>query len=203
MLRLALLLLAQDPAPGIIDPSSVALPPAQAAPRAGTPREALDAFLEAHALHKKGDLPAALVRYLEFQAIDGAARLPARYRAMAAERVGRLLQGIAKEYDDACALYRRDRARGVEALRAIAARDPALPHARAAAVVLETDALRQAIDDARQSKDAKALERAIRELPRGLYQYEAKALLVELGGPDLNPPKAEEGESSLETGGGG
>jgi tetratricopeptide (TPR) repeat protein len=194
------LLLGADPAPGLVDPSIVALPAARAEPREGTPREALAAFLEAHALHRAGEGDAALVRYLEFLAVRGAAALPARYRATAEARAGRLLEAVARAYEGACALYRRDRAAGLDALRALAARHDALPQARAARVLLATDALRAAIDEARTTKDPKPLERAVREHPLGLFQYEARALLAELGGPDLRPKERPAEESTLEAG---
>ena len=194
MLAALVLLLADAPAPGIVDPAAVVVPAAEAPARDGTPGEALDAFLEAHALHRRGEARAALARYLAFRAIAGAKALPERYRAVVDARVAKLLEEEAKAYAAACDLYRTDRGKGLQALRVIAGDQPTLPHARAARVLVATDGLRGAIDAARSRKDPKALEEAIRALPEGLFQYEAKSLLVELGGPDLRTPE-EKGET--------
>jgi hypothetical protein len=183
------------PEAGPVDPASAKVREARLPPRKGTPEEALQAFLAAHAALEAGDSDAALRALLEFECNEGRLELPARYRASAEKRRKALVEALDAEYGKACALYREDRAKGREALGAIAGRCPDLPHGEAAAALLETDSLEKAIADARAldaaSKRPEArelLEKAIRALPRALLRYEAKTLLRDLGGPDLLEP---------------
>jgi hypothetical protein len=195
LLLLAALAEEEKPEPGILDPGVARVEPPRVAARRGTAREAADLFYAAHALQKKGEPHAALARYIEFQAVEGARELPERFRTMARERAEKLLAQLARECDEACALYRTDRRRGLDALRALAERGPALPHGRAARVLVQSDALKQAITDARafakegkRAEAARSLEAAVRATPEALYRFEARSLLVEVGGPDLFEP---------------
>ena len=55
-----------------------------------------------------------------------------------------------------------------------------------------SDGLAGAIAGAREAKDKKAaaaaLEKAVRRYTAAVFRYEAKTLLIELGGPDLFEP---------------
>jgi len=192
---------------GRLDPGIAVVEERRVEAREGTAREAAALFYRGHALEKAGDGDGALERYLAFLATTGRRDLPARFSAMAEARSERLLAAFAKDYDAACALYREDRARGLDALRAIAARHPELPRGRAARALVESDRLEGAIEAARaldkEGRRAEALgplEEAIRETPHALFRFEAKTLLKELGGPDLFTP-AEMGADEEEGGG--
>ncbi|MFQ5844428.1 MAG: hypothetical protein ACE5JG_05490 [Planctomycetota bacterium] len=202
LLVLCGLCLAQErpaPQPGLIDPRTVRLPELDRTPREGTAREALAAFLDAHRRHQRGDLDGALQGYLRFPSIRQSEELPARYRRLAAGRTRKLLADLARDYDAACALYRKDRARGLAALRRIAARGHGLPQVEAAAVLVQSDALLQSIEQARallrQEQPAEGvapLEAAILKNPRALHRFAAKRLLRGMGGPDLFTPEERE-----------
>ncbi|MGQ0613928.1 MAG: hypothetical protein ACT4PV_09350 [Planctomycetaceae bacterium] len=213
------------PVPGILDPLIAPIAPLVITPRPGTARTAATHFYEGHVHEKAGDADAALRSYLAFQETEGRRDLPARFRAAADARVRRLLAALETEYAAACALYTRDRAQGLDALRRLAGRHPTLPHGRAARALVESDALLAAIRAARaldtEGRRAEALaplEATVKANPEGLFLYEAKTLLKELGGPDLfepaDPPgEAKEGggeekekkgeESVIDVGGGG
>jgi hypothetical protein len=202
-----LLLLAYAPAfaqdapakaePGPVPPGIVRLGRLRIHPRAGDDREALAMFLAAHGKHEQGDLDGALLDYLAFLGMPGRHDLPRRYLATVRERVDAIRAVVAKQYAAATDLYRRDRAQGLAELDRLAERFAPLPEGRAARVLSDTDRLRAAIDAARPHADAAeekkkeaaaALEKAIRTFSSGLYLYEAKRLLVDLGGPDLFEP---------------
>lgn len=170
------------PEPGLV-PTDLAPPdPLEIAPSEG---DALTAFRDAHEKHKQGDLDGALKGYLSFLGNPGRLDLPARYVTTVEERVKPLLAAVRALYDAAVARYGKDRAGGLALLRALAERYPWLPEGRAALALADSDGLREAIDRAKKDKKAKELEEAIRAFPAGQYLYEAKTLLVELGGPDL------------------
>jgi hypothetical protein len=173
------------PEPGLV-PLDLAPPgPLEIAPTEG---DALATFRDAHEKHKGGDVDGALKGYLAFLGNPGRLDLPARYVTTVEERVKPLLAAVRALYDAAVARYGKDRANGLALLRALAERYPWLPEGRAALALADSDGLREAIDRAKKDKKAKELEEAIRAFPKGLYRYEAKALLVELGGPDLFEP---------------
>jgi hypothetical protein len=190
-MRRALLLLlawtaaAEEPEPGIV-PMDLAPPdPLEIAPSEGDP---LAQFRDAHERHKRGDLDGALQGYLAFLGNPKRLDLPARYVTTAEARVKPLLLAARARYDAAVSKYEKDRKGGLADLRALAERYPWLPEGRAALAFSDSDGLREAITAAKKGKDAKALEAAIRGFPHGLYMYEAKSLLVDLGGPDLFEP---------------
>jgi hypothetical protein len=171
--------------PGLVPPDLVSPEPLSIPPRDG---DALAAFRDAHEKHKRGDLDGALRGYLVFLGTRSRVELPARYVATAEARVKPLLEEVRRGYDAAIARYGKDRHGGLADLRALAARYPELPEGRAALALADSDGLRAAIDRARADRKAKELEAAIRAFPAALYRYEAKSLLVDLGGPDLLEP---------------
>jgi hypothetical protein len=192
---------AQDAAekaePGPVPPGIVRIGRLRIVPHKGGDREALEMFLAAHGKHEQGDVDGALRDYLAFLGMPGRHDLPRRYLATARDRVDAIRAGVAKQYAEATELYRRDRAQGLAALDRLAERFALLPEGRAARVLADTDRLRAAIDAARPDADAAdekkkaaaaALEKAVRAYASGLYLYEAKRLLVDLGGPDLFEP---------------
>jgi hypothetical protein len=183
---------AQDePAPGRVPPDIVTPGGLTVAPQPGDADHALAAFVAAHSSHKRGDKDGALRGYLAFLGMPGRKELPARYLATVRRRVGALHQEVRRRYDEALALYRRNGARGVAALRALAERYALLPEGRAARTIVHSDALKAAIDLARAMQDkqaaAIALEKALRKYTAAEYLYEAKRLLLDLGGPNLLP----------------
>lgn len=209
---------AEEPAakvePGPLDPSIARPQERQVVTRAGTAEEALRLFLRAHALHREGNLDGALQAYLDYEACDARRELPPRYNAVAERRLSALLEAVLARYDEACSLYRKDRGRGLAALRELAARYPALPVGRAALALAQSDELHQAITGARaldaQAKRPEALRllaEAIPRLPAALFLYEAKSLLRDLGGPDLlaaesgDEPEKKDPETSIEVSG--
>lgn len=206
LLLLAVAASAQDaPEPGrvpldLVAPGELAVPP-----QPGDAEKALATFVAAHRKHKKGDEEGALRGYLAFLGMPGRAQLPPRYLATVERRVAALRGAVRKRYDEALALYGEDGAKGLAALRKLADRYAALPEGRAARVFVESDALKAAIDAARAATDkraaAAALEKAIRRNTLAEYLYEAKRLLLDLGGPDLLEPRrrvAEQPESERE-----
>jgi hypothetical protein len=183
--------------PGPIPPGIVHLGRLRIVPHKGNDREALAMFLAAHAKHEQGDLDGALHDYLVFLGMPGRHDLPRRYLATVRGRVDTIRAGVAKQYAAATELYRLDRAQGLVALDRLAEEFAPLPEGRAAHVLGDTDRLRAAIDAARPHADAAkekkqeaaaALEKAVRAYSSGLYLYEAKKLLLDLGGPDLFEP---------------
>jgi len=202
--RLALLwfLVAQEaPEPGLLPAAFLSPEPLVIVPTSG---DALAAFRDAHEKHKRGDPDGALQGYLAFLGNPARVDLPPRYVATVEARVKPLLEAVRARYDEAVAKYLKDRRGGLADLRALGERYPWLPEGRAATAWAESDGLRAAIDAAKSDKKAKELEAAIRAYPAGLFQYEAKSLLVELGGPDLFEPgervggKKEEGRGEEE-----
>ncbi|MHC4932491.1 MAG: hypothetical protein ACYTGV_09920 [Planctomycetota bacterium] len=184
----------EQPEPGPVSTLILRLDSLVIPPRPGGADRALEVFVAAHAGHRKGDLDAALTGYLEFLGIKGRAALPARYERTVRERLEALLGQIRKRYEAAVSLYEKNRMKGLESARVLAARYPMLPEGRCALALAHSDGLHQAMADARSlvAKDEKAkakaaedLQKAIRLFPAALYRYEAKSLLIDLGGPDL------------------
>ena len=195
----------KKPEPGPIDTFLVPVEKLKITPRSGDARAALDVFLKAHELHKKGDTDGALFGYLDFQAIEGKKHLPGRYRTTTSKRVAKLLKGVRRDYRDCCALYRKDRVRGVAALQRFAKRWAALPVGRAARVVWESDALHDAMEKARalekagrRPKAVAGLAYAIKTHTRARSRLDAKLLLIVIGGPDLREPHEKEPEKKEE-----
>jgi len=186
------------PRPGLVRIDVVRVAPLSVPVRPGNAKQSLQRFLKAHGEHEAGRLEDALRGYFEFLGMPGRHELPPRYVAMAKERLAKLARPFAERYEKAARLYERDRRAGLAALRGIAERVPYLPAGHAARTLAHTDALRAAIDAAREearSADtgdkaaiAKRLEATIRSSRHGLFLYEAKMLLTQLGGPDLFAP---------------
>lgn len=172
----------------LVTPGELTVPP-----QPGDAKKALATFVAAHKKHKRGDEDGALRGYLAFLGMPGRRQLPPRYLAVVQERVEALRRAVRKRYDEALAVYGEDGRRGLAELRKLADRYAALPEGRAARVFVESDALRAAIDAARTATDkraaAAALEKAIRRYSLAEYLYEAKRLLLDLGGPDLFEPR--------------
>jgi hypothetical protein len=199
---LLLLLVAQEaPEPGLLPADFVSPEPLVIARCRG---DALATFRDAHGKHKAGDADKALEGYLAFLGNPGRLDLPPRYAATVEARVKPLLEAVRARYDAAVARYAKDRRGGLADLRALAVRYPSLPEGRAALAFADSDGLRAAIDAAKVDRKPKELEAALRAFPNGLFRYEAKLLLVELGGPDLFEPgervggKKEEGRGEEE-----
>ncbi|MHC4547803.1 MAG: hypothetical protein ACYTEZ_03415 [Planctomycetota bacterium] len=181
--------------PGLVPTDLVSLEELTVPPRPGDAREALATFVAAHQKQKRGDRAGALQGYLAFLGMPGRHVLPRRYLATVRRRVEALRAEVRARYDKALALYERDRRNGLAALSAIAERHAMLPEGRAARALVHSDALREAIDRARAlAREGKgkaaavALEQAVRTCEAAQYLYEAKSLLLELGGPDLFAP---------------
>jgi len=153
-----------------------------------TEGDPLATFREAHEKHKSGDTDGALKGYLAFLGNPKRIDLPPRYVETVEERVKPLLAAVRALWDAAIATYEKDRKKGLADLRALAERYPWLPEGEAALAFADSDGLRAAIDKAREDKQAKPLEEAIRAFPKGLFKYEAKSLLIDVGGPDLFEP---------------
>jgi hypothetical protein len=130
--------------------------------------------------------------------MPGRQELPGRYVATVEARAKELLTAVRAKYDAAVARYGNDRAAGLADLKALAERYPELPEGRAARAFADSDGLRAAIDRARMDRKASDLEAAVRAFPAALYKYEAKTLLIELGGPDLFDPDERVGEKKKE-----
>lgn len=186
---LLILLVAQAPQgapePGILPADFLSPEPLEIAPTKG---DALAQFREAHEKHKRGDADGALQGYLAFLGNPARRDLPPRYVETVEARVKPLLAAARAGYDAAVAKYVKDRKGGLSDLRALGARYAWLPEGQAALAFADSDGLRAAIDAAKARKSAKELEAAIRAFPKGLFMYEAKSLLVDLGGPDLFEP---------------
>ena len=191
-----LILLATASEPGLIDPDVVSVGELRIPARRGDAERAHGTFLAAHRNHKKGDLVAAVAGYIEFLGIPAHATLPDRYARTARERVETIRKAVATAHAKALAAYRTDRAKGLVDLRTLADSYSMLPEGRAARILVQSDATRAAVRDARNKEpDAvKALEKAILANPDSRYLYEAKSLLIELGGPDLFDPDERIGE---------
>ncbi|HEX5138295.1 MAG TPA: hypothetical protein VFY93_15070 [Planctomycetota bacterium] len=166
--------------PGFLSPEPLTIPPAEGDP--------LATFREAHEKHKRGDTDGALQGYLAFLGNPKRIDLPPRYVTTVEERVKPLLAAVRALWEAAIAEYEKDRKKGLADLRTLEERYPWLPEGRAARAFADSDGLRAAIDRAKEDKQAKLLEEAIRAFPKGLFLYEAKSLLVDLGGPDLFEP---------------
>ena len=185
---------AQDePEPGRVPVEIVAPGELTVIPQPGDATKALATFVAAHRKHKRGDEDGALRAYLAFLGMPGRQELPPRYLATVRKRVEALRRDVRRRYDAAVALYQENGGQGIAALRKLADRYTALPEGRAARVFVHSDALRAAIDEARAGQDkraaAAALEKAVRKYTAAEYLYEAKRLLLDLGGPDLLPPR--------------
>lgn len=175
--------LAQEP--GAVPTRAIKVRELAIVPTKGDP---LKAFLAAHELHKKGDLDGALKGYLAYLGNAQRKKLPDRYNRTAQARLAALRKGVAKRYAEAVKLYSADGKKGIAALQGLAERYPMLPEGVAARRFVHSDALLAALKAARQSKDAKVLEAAIKAYPDAIQRYEAKSTLIELGGPDLFLP---------------
>jgi len=208
ILAAAAVALAQDnaPEPGALPVTLVTLKKLRIAPQKGDAKAALAAFVDAHDKHKRGATDAALAGYLTFLGMPGRHELPARYTTTVERRVAAQTKAVHARYEKALDLYARDRARGLEELTLIAGRYPLLPEGAAALAFLHSDRLRVAIRAARAVKNAKgdtkaaaaALEGAIKRWASALYRYEAKTLLIDLGGPDLFKPGERDGSDGDE-----
>ncbi|MHC4973861.1 MAG: hypothetical protein ACYTG3_16170 [Planctomycetota bacterium] len=183
----------EPPEPGRVPTDIVTPGDLTVAPQPGDAKKALATFVAAHKKHKRGDEDGALRGYLLFLGMPGREELPPRYVATVERRVAALRANVRKRYDEALALYRKDGGRGIAALRKLADRYAALPEGRAARVLVHSDALKAAIEAARAAKDkraaAAALMNAVRKWTAAEYLYEAKRLLLDLGGPDLFAPR--------------
>ncbi|MHC4162343.1 MAG: hypothetical protein ACYSUM_09460 [Planctomycetota bacterium] len=185
---------AQDePEPGRVPTDIVTPGELTVVAQPGDAKRALATFVAAHQKHKRGDKDGALRGYLAFLGMPGRQELPPRYLATVRKRVEALRQEVRRRYDEALALYRKHGGQGIAALRQLADRYAALPEGRAARVFVHSDALKAAIDKARATRDkraaAAALEKAVRRYTAAEYLYEAKRLLLDLGGPDLFAPR--------------
>lgn len=189
LLLLPGLAFAQEPEPGVVPVDDFTVEDLVIAARAGDAQAALKTFLDGHAAHKKGDADTALLRYVAFMGMPGRLELPPRYVTTVKQRLEPLLDAVRKRYEAAVTVYRKDGAKGLAALTALAERYSGLPEGKTARAIAESDALRGAIEQAKGQEDKKAaakeLEAAIKRLKAAVYMYEAKTLLIELGGPDL------------------
>jgi len=191
----------EAPEPGLLPADFLSPEPLRIAPTTG---DALATFRDAHEKHKRGDTDGALKGYLAFLGNPKRLDLPPRYVTTVEARVRPLLGAVRASYDAAIARYVKDRKGGLAELRAFAERYAWLPEGRAALAFADSDGLRAAIDAAKADKKTKELEAAIRAFPNGLYMYEAKTVLLDLGGPDLFEPgerlggKKEEGPGEEE-----
>jgi hypothetical protein len=186
---------APEPEPGPVPDEVATVGRLVVPPVDGDVKTALATFLEAHAVHKSGDADVALAGYLAFLGMPGRHELPQRYVETARRRIDVLVDAVRARFEEAVALYRKDREKGVTALEAFSSTYAQLPHGRAALRLWHSDRLRLAIDTARaappeknRAATAKTLESAILSLPEAQYAYEAKKLLIELGGRDLLEP---------------
>jgi hypothetical protein len=171
--------------PGLLPADFLSPEPLTIAPSEGDP---LATFRDAHEKHKKGDTDGALQGYLAFLGNPRRIDLPPRYVATVEARVKPLLEAVRAGYDACVQKYGKDRKGGLADLRALAERYAWLPEGQAARALADSDGLRAAIDLAKAERKPKPLEDAIRAFPHGLFLYEAKSLLVDLGGPDLFEP---------------
>ncbi len=192
LLLVAALLAAEEAEKGPIVTGLLELPPLRYPGGPAEPEKALSLFLEAHAAHKRGELDKALEGYLAFRGGAGRHALPPRYLRTVEERLTALLGTVRARYTAMLALYERDRKAGLAEARALAERHAALPEGIAALQLWHSDELHTAVKDARARKAkgesgqaAVELAAAVRRWVRALDAYEAKALLIELGGPDL------------------
>lgn len=191
----------EAPQPGLLPKDFLSPEPLTIAPAEGDP---LATFRDAHERHKKGDTDGALKGYLAFLGNPARIDLPPRYVATVEARVRPLLGAVRASYDAAVAKYVKDRKAGLAELRSFAERYAWLPEGQAARAFADSDGLRAAIDLAKADRKSKPLEEAIRAFPKGLFMYEAKSLLVDLGGRDLFEPgervggKKEEGPGEEE-----
>ena len=191
---LLVLLLAtpDEPEPGLLPIKTIRIGEMTLAPAKGDAQTALKTFVAAHEAHKREEHDAALVGYVRFLGMPGRLELPARYLTTVRKRLDAMRTEVRAQYDKALRLYSKDRVKGIAALRAVAKRYPVLPEGVAALKMAHSDGLAGAIAKARVAKDkqaaAAALEKAVRRYTAAVFRYEAKSLLVELGGPDLFEP---------------
>ncbi len=190
---LVLLLAAPDePEPGLLPIKTVRVGEMPLAPVKGDAKTALKTFVAAHEAHKRKETDAALVGYVRFLGMPGRLELPPRYLATVRKRLEAMRKHVRALYDKALSLYAKDRVKGIAALQVVAMRYPVLPEGVAAKKMAHSDGLAGAIASAREAKDkqaaAAALEKAVRKYTAAVFRYEAKSLLIELGGPDLFEP---------------
>jgi len=196
-----------QPDPGRIPTDIVEVGALKIRPRSGNAEIALQTWVQAHSLHKANKLPEALQKYVLFLGMPGHLALPERYSRSARNRVDALHDEVRKEFETSLKLYPKQRAKALDMWKLLAGRWVVLPEGHAAKQLWHSDELRGAIDAAKKLKGtdqakqaAAALEKAIRAYTMGLYLYEARTLLVDLGGPDLRPkPKIDvEGDDEEE-----
>ena len=190
---LVLLLAAPDePEPGLLPIKTVRVGEMPLAPVKGDAKTALKTFVAAHEAHKRKETDAALVGYVRFLGMPGRLELPSRYLTTVRKRLEVMRSQVRALYDKALSLYAKDRVKGIAALQVVARRYPVLPEGVAAKKMAHSDGLAGAIAGAREAKDkqsaAAALEKAVRKYTAAVFRYEAKSLLIELGGPDLFEP---------------
>ena len=190
---LVLLLAAPDePEPGLLPIKTVRVGEMPLASVKGDAKTALKTFVAAHEAHKRKETDAALVGYVRFLGMPGRLELPSRYLTTVRKRLDVMRSQVRALYDKALSLYAKDRVKGIAALQVVAMRYPVLPEGVAAKKMAHSDGLAGAIARAREAKDkqaaAAALEKAVRKYTAAVFRYEAKSLLVELGGPDLFEP---------------
>ena len=200
MLLLAAVAPAQDPAPepkpepGTVPVGEVEVGTIRIRPRSGTADEALKCWIEAHRVHQDKEIPRALAGYLAFLGMPGHRALPGRYAEIARRRIEAIHAPVREAYEQSCKVYAADRHKALAVWRMLAQRWADLPEGAAALRLWHSDELRGAIEQARalkakgKQKDAAALlEKAVRANTGAIYLYEARTLLVDLGGPDLRP----------------
>ncbi len=184
----------QAPEPGRVPVGEIEVGTIKIRPRTGNADVALKQWIEAHRLQQEQQIPNALAGYLAFLGMPGHRALPDRYAELARKRVDAFHTPVREAYEAACKLYAKDRYKALDAWRILATRWADLPEGAAAQRVVHSDLLRDAIKQARtlksqdkQKRAASLLENAVRANTRAIYLYEARRLLIDLGGPDLRP----------------
>ena len=184
----------QAPEPGRVPIGEIEVGTIKIRPQTGNADVALKRWIEAHRLQQEHQIPKALAGYLAFLGMPGHRALPERYAELARRRVEAIHTPVRESYEAACKLYAKDRHKALDAWRTLATRWADLPEGAAAQRLVHSDLLRDAIQQARslkrqdkQKRAAALLENAVRANTRAIYLYEARKLLIELGGPDLRP----------------
>ena len=184
----------RQPEPGRVPIGEIEVGTLKIRPQTGTADDALKRWIEAHRHHQEQQIPKALAGYLAFLGMPGHRALPDRYAEIARRRVDSIHAPVRDAYEAACKLYATDRDKALDAWRIMATRWADLPEGAAAQRLVHSDVLRDAIKQARalksedkQKRAAALLEKAVRANERAIYLYEARKLLIALGGPDLRP----------------
>jgi len=182
------------PEPGRVPIGEIEVGTIKIRPQTGNADVALKRWIEAHRLQQEHQIPKALAGYLAFLGMPGHRALPDRYAELARTRVDAIHTPVRAAYEAACKLYAKDRYKALDAWRTLATRWADLPEGTAAQRLVHSDLLRDAIKQARtlksqdkQKRAAALLENSVRANTRAIYLYEARKLLIELGGPDLRP----------------